>query len=388
MKRLRHLLALGATLLLTASLIAPASGAKETTLPPHVEGRVLLKLKSGASEAAMNALTHAQGLEFVDKLLDGETFVFEAKGKKTEALLAAMTKSGLFAVAEPDYLASIDWTPNDTSFASQWGPKKVSAPQAWDITKGSSSVIIAVVDTGVDLDHPDLATKVLTASDYDFVNNDSTAQDDNGHGTHVAGIAAAATNNATGIAGMCPNCMILPVKVLNSAGSGSYSAIANGVRYAADHGAKVINLSLGGTAGDATLKSAVDYAYGKGVLLACAAGNSGNTTINYPGYYSSCLAVASTDSNDNRSSFSTYGSWVDTSAPGSSIYATYWNNTYATLNGTSMATPHVAGLAGLLFSQGRTQSAVWTRLTNSTYTDAINTTTIPRRINAYKAVSL
>lgn len=388
MKRLRHLLALGATLLLIASLIPPASGANEPTLPAHVEGRVLLKPKVGVAQAAIDALTKAQGLAFVEQLLDNETLVFEAKGKKTQALLAAMEKSGLFALAEPDYVATINWTPNDPSFGSQWGPKKVSAQTAWDVTKGSSSVIIAVVDTGVDLDHPDLASKVLTGNDWDFVNNDSTAQDDNGHGTHVAGIAAAATNNATGIAGMCPNCMILPVKVLNAAGSGSYSAIANGVRYAADQGAKVINLSLGGTAGDTTLKSAIDYANGKGVLVACAAGNTGNTTINYPAYYTSCVAVASTDSNDNRSSFSTYGSWVDTSAPGTSIYATYWNNTYATLNGTSMATPHVAGLAGLLFSQGRTQAAVKTRLTSSTYTDAINTTSIPRRINAYKAVSL
>jgi thermitase len=329
----------------------------------------------------------AQGLAMIQNLLDG-TQVLEAKGKNAEALAQALTKSGLVQYAEPDYIATAFWTPNDTSFSSQWGPAKVSAPAAWDVTKGSSSVVIAVVDTGVDLNHPDLTGKIQTANAYNFVSNTTNAQDDNGHGTHVAGIAAAITNNARGIAGMCPNCLIMPVKVLDANGSGTYSAIANGVRWAADHGAKVINLSLGGTAGSTTLQSAVDYANSKGVLVACAAGNSGNTTINYPAYYSSCVAVASTDQNDYRSSFSTYGSWVDTSAPGSSIYATYWNDTYATLSGTSMATPHVAGLAGLLFSQGRTQAQVKTRLTSSTYTDAINTTSIPRRINASKAVSL
>lgn len=387
MKRLRHLVALGATLLLTASLIAPASGSKESKATNFVQDEVLVKWKAEVSDAARQEALKANGLQRVEELLGGAERM-QTNGRSLDGIITALTNTGLVEYAEKNYIATIDWTPNDPSFGSQWGPKKVSAPQAWDVTRGSSSVVIAVVDTGVDLDHPDLASKVLTGNDYDFVNSDSSAQDDNGHGTHVAGIAAAATNNSTGIAGMCPNCMILPVKVLNSQGSGTYSAIANGIRYAADQGAKVINLSLGGTSGSTTLQSAVDYANSKGVLVACAAGNTGNTTINYPAYYSSCVAVASTDSNDNRSSFSTYGSWVDTSAPGSSIYATYYNNTYATLNGTSMATPHVAGLAGLLFSQGRTQSAVRTRLTSSTYTDAINTTSIPRRINAYKAVSL
>lgn len=388
MKRLHRLLILGATLLLTASMVPPASGAEPMTVTaPHVEGRVLVKWKADAEASAKTAALKAQGLAKIQTLLDGATDVLEAKGRSTEALVQALNNSGLVEYAEPDFIATADWTPSDTSFSSQWGPQKVSAPAAWDVTKGSSSVVIAVVDTGVDLNHPDLSGKIQTTYAYNFVSNTTNAQDDNGHGTHVAGIAAAATNNARGIAGMCPSCLIMPVKVLNSAGSGTYSAIANGVRWAADHGAKVINLSLGGTAGDATLQSAIDYANSKGVLLACAAGNSGTTTINYPAYYSSCVAVASTDSSDNASTFTTRGSWVDTSAPGTSIYSTYWNDTYATLSGTSMATPHVAGLAGLLFSQGRTQSAVRTRLTSSTYTDAINTTAIPRRINAYKAVS-
>ncbi|HLN62829.1 MAG TPA: S8 family peptidase [Symbiobacteriaceae bacterium] len=387
MKKFRTALVTAVSLVVFAAVALPASGAgvTDTIKDAHVPNRVLVKLNPGANA---DAFIKANGLTKKGEVFGDSVLILEAKGKATSALVEALSKNPNVEYAEPDYIATADWTPNDPSFGSQWGPQNVQAPAAWDYTKGSSSVLIAVVDTGVDLDHPDLSTKVRTDIDYDYVNNDSTAQDDNGHGTHVAGIAAAATNNSTGIAGMCPNCMVLPVKVLNSSGSGTYSAIASGINYAVSKGAKVINMSLGGSAGDATLSSAVSNANASGVLLACAAGNSNTSAASYPAYYSGCVAVASTDSGNNKSSFSNYGSWVDTSAPGTSIYATYWNNTYSTLSGTSMATPHVAGLAGLLFSQGRSQSDVKTRLTSSTYTDAVNSSLIPRKINALKAVSL
>lgn len=350
----------------------------------HVPETVLVQFKDAKLK---DKLMKKYGLEEAGKVYGTDTYVMKASGKEAKALAKLMRKDSDLVSVELDGIATVDWTPNDPSFSSQWGPKKISSEAAWNVTRGSSSVMIAVVDTGVDLDHPDLNGKVRTDIDYDFVNNDSNASDDNGHGTHVAGIAAAETNNSTGIAGVCPNCTILPVKVLSASGSGSYSAIASGIRYAADKGAKVINLSLGGSSGSSTLSDAVNYANNKGAILACAAGNSNTSAASYPAYYSACVAVASTDSNDYKSSFSNYGSWVDTSAPGSSIYATYWNNTYKTLSGTSMAAPHVAGLAGMLFSQGRSQSAVRTRLTSSTYTDPVNSSSIPRRINAYKAVA-
>lgn len=372
--------------ILTLSLLAfavPAAGAQNDE-GNYVESTVVVDFKAGVN---VDDVIKAKGLLKKFQIHDSNTYVIEGPGQSAKALLKQFENDPNVNYAELDRIAQIQWTPNDPSFSSQWGPKKVQAESAWNYTIGSSSVLIAVVDTGVDLDHPDLASKVRTDIDYDYVNNDSTAQDDNGHGTHVAGIAAAATNNSTGIAGMCPNCQILPVKVLNAAGSGSYSAIASGIRWAADKGAKVINLSLGGTASDSTMSSAVTYADGKGSLVIAAAGNNGNSVAFYPAAYTAAVAVAATDSSDYRASFSNYGSYVDVAAPGVSIYSTYWNNTYKSLNGTSMAAPHVSGLAGLLFSQGRTKTDVRTRLTSSTYTDPVNSSSIGRRINALKAVS-
>lgn len=378
-----------ATLLLIISVLAfaaPTTVTAEITVP-HAPEVVLVKFKSGAGEKHRADVMKQHGLAKQGTVYGTDVQILQGKGKSVAALVAALSKNPNVEYVEPDYIATIDFTPNDTSWAQQWGPQKVAAPAAWDVTQGATSVLIAVVDTGVDLDHPDLDGKVDTANDYNFVRNNDVAQDDNGHGTHVAGIAAAETNNATGIAGLCPNCRILPVKVLNKQGSGTYSAIASGIRWAADKGAQVINLSLGGTSGNSTLQSAIQYAHSKGVLLACAAGNSNTSAASYPAYYPECVAVAATDQNDLRASFSNYGSWVDTSAPGVSIYAPYFNNKYSSLSGTSMAAPHVAGLAGLLFSQGHSVSAVRTRLTDSAYTDPVGSPEIPRRINADLAVS-
>lgn len=383
MKRFRILMASVLVLMFVASLATVGStGAAPMIAGEYDQNTIIVQFVPGADRAPIMA---KYGLTEQGNIYGTDQLVLRVSNQGVAAVLAALSKNPSVDFAEPNFIGHADMTPNDPSWSSQWGPQKVSAPSAWDVTQGSSSVIIAVVDTGVDLNHPDLASKIVTG--YDYVNLDSTPQDDNGHGTHVAGIAAAVTNNSTGIAGMCPNCKIMPVKVLNSSGSGTYANIASGIRYAADHGAKVINMSLGGTSGSTSLSDAVNYANSKGVLQACAAGNSNTSAASYPAYYSACVAVAATDSSDYRASFSNYGSWVDTSAPGVSIYATYWNDTYKSLSGTSMATPHVAGLAGLLFSQGRTQSDVRTRLTSSTYTDAINSTNIPRRINAYKAVA-
>ncbi|MDF2628957.1 MAG: peptidase [Symbiobacteriaceae bacterium] len=389
MKRFRVTLAALLSVLMMVAVAgqassAPSPEAADAAEAAHVESTVIVTFKEGADQ---DAIMKSHGLMKKGQIYDSNEMILEAPGKSAKGLMNALAKNPNVESVELDYIASVQWTPNDPSFGSQWGPSKVQAPAAWDITQGSSSVMIAVVDTGVDLDHPDLAAKVNTSLDYDFVNSDSTAQDDQGHGTHVAGIAAAATNNSTGIAGMCPNCTILPVKVLNSAGSGSYSAIASGIRYAADKGAKVINLSLGGTAGNSTLSSAVTYADGKGSLVIAAAGNNGNSTPFYPAAYTAAVAVAATTSSDTRASFSNYGSYVDVAAPGQSIYATYFNNTYSSLNGTSMAAPHVSGLAGLLFSQGRTKADVRTRLTGTAYTDPAASSNIGRRINAFKAVS-
>jgi subtilisin family serine protease len=210
-------------------------------------------------------------------------------------------------------------------------------------------VTIAVIDSGVQATHPDLAGRVLAG--YDFINNDADPSDDNGHGTAVAGVAAAQGNDGIGIAGAAWNVAILPVKTMNSTGSGSYSAIANGITYSADRGAKIINLSLGGTGTSSTLQSAVSYAWNKGSLLVAAAGNNGTSTTVYPAAYPNVVAVSATTSSDTLASFSSYGSFVDLSAPGQDITTSWINGGYVTISGTSFSSPLTAGVAALALSR-------------------------------------
>ena len=230
-----------------------------------------------------------------------------------------------------------------------------------------------------------MASKVIYGHDY--VDNDNTSDDGNGHGTHCAGITGALTNNSIGIAGVAPQTSIYAVRVLDNQGSGTLDAVAQGIREAADSGAKVISLSLGAPNGGTALQQAVQYAWNKGSVIVAAAGNAGNTKANYPAYYSEVIAVASTDQSDKKSSFSTYGSWVDVAAPGSNIYSTYKGSTYQLLSGTSMATPHVAGVAALLANQGYSNTQI-RQIIESTSDKISGTGTYWKngRVNAYKAV--
>lgn len=252
-------------------------------------------------------------------------------------------------------------TPNDPELAQQWGLGTIDAYKAWEKTRGNSKAVIAVVDTGTQLDHPEFAGKILPG--YDFVLKNNKPSDQNGHGTHVSGTAAALADNGEGGAGVCPGCSILPVRVLNARGSGSLATVAKGIVWAADHGAKVINLSLGGS-GAQTMQDAVDYAWKKGVFLACAAGNesNGSPEESYPAAYPHCYAVGATDQNDVIAEFSNWGTWVKVAAPGVDIFSSWIRSGYNTISGTSMATPHVAGLAGLLSSQGLNNAQIASRI--------------------------
>jgi subtilisin family serine protease len=198
----------------------------------------------------------------------------------------------------------------------------------------------------VDLTHPDLAAKIVGG--YDFVNDDASAQDDHGHGTHVAGIAAAVSNNGAGVAGVSWRARIMPVKVLNSAGNGTFANVAAGIIWAADHGADVINLSVGGVSSSIVLQNAINQAASQGVLIIAAAGNAGGNLIFYPAAYPNVIAVGSTDSLNNRAPFSNYGSEIDLVAPGVSIYSTSSGSSYGFRDGTSMSTGFVSGFAALL----------------------------------------
>lgn len=312
-----------------------------------VPGEVVVKFRN-SNPAAVQAAVRAMGVRELERNTDiGFSRIQLRPGISVEQAVRYYQGLKDVVYAEPNYIYSVALTPNDL-VAQQYGPQIMSAPAAWDVTLGVNTVTIAIVDTGVQLTHPDLAAKVVAG--YDFVNNDADPTDDHGHGTHCAGIAAAITNNGVGIAGIAPNCKIMPVKVLNSSGSGSTTNIANGVTWAVNNGAKVISMSLGGGGVSSTMQGAIDNAWNNGVVVVCAAGNNGSATIFYPAGYTNSIAVGSTDNTDARSSFSNYSTWVDVAAPGSSIYSTYLNSGYATLSGTSMACPHVAGEVGLLWS--------------------------------------
>lgn len=265
------------------------------------------------------------------------------------AVLTDLKKRPGVIYAEPNYeLSLLDTIPNDGDYGYQYYLNNIRAPQGWDYTTGSPAVIIAVLDTGVDLSHPDLSSK-LTAG-YDFVQKDAIPQDEHGHGTHVAGIAAAATNNGAGVAGVSWGAEIMPLRVLDAYGNGSYANAAEAIRYAADHGARVINMSIGGSSYSEVLEDAVNYAAEMGVILVAATGNSGSSTVLYPARFGPVVAVGATDAANVRASFSNSGSSIDVMAPGVSIFSTYPGGQYRFNTGTSMATPMVAGFAALLAS--------------------------------------
>jgi uncharacterized repeat protein (TIGR01451 family) len=292
------------------------------------------------------------------------------------------------AFVEPDFPmhAADVLIPNDPDWNRQWSLERIQMPPAWGLAATQTQILIGIVDSGVQLNHPDLASQVWTNLDevpgnqldddqngmIDDVHGwhfyhvwtpqgyipaeNANVWDDYGHGTHISGIAAAATHNATGIASVSWDAQALPVKVLDQYGNGWYSDIAAGIVYAVDNGAKVINLSLGGAPASATLRLAIDYAIDHGSLVVASAGNEGGA-VWYPAAYSPVLAVAATDASDQRASFSNYGPEIDLAAPGSGIYSTWNFGNYLSKSGTSMAAPHVSGLVAFLWSSWPTLSA-------------------------------
>jgi len=269
--------------------------------------------------------------------------------------LAAVVEVPGVAFAEPVLRVVAHRSANDPGLRRQWGLAKIGAPRAWDVETGvGKSVTIAVLDTGVDLRHPDLRGRVVNGPNVAYGTDDS--QDDESHGTHVAGIAAAATNNRVGVAGVSWGATVLAIKVLGKNGAGTSCDIAVGIIEAADRGADVINMSLGGAFPcPAAFRAAVAYAEQKGALVVASSGNDGffaspqSSPANCPGV----LGVGATDIRDEPSTFTTFGSTVDVAAPGSEILSTYFDpkkniSTYATQSGTSMSAPFVSGLAALL----------------------------------------
>ncbi|MFW6143779.1 MAG: S8 family peptidase, partial [Patescibacteria group bacterium] len=246
--------------------------------------------------------------------------------------------------AEPNFLAQAFLTPNDPLYSKQWGLEKIDSPEAFERAQEGEQTI-AIIDTGVDKNHPELSHLLL--SGYNTVEENENTEDDHGHGTHVAGITAAQTNNELGVASSSFSAQILPVKVLNQDGIGTYADVAEGITYAADKGSRLLNLSLGGNSDSQTLKRAVKYAQEKGSLLIAAAGNNGNDTPVYPAAYEGVLAVSATDQDDNLANFSSFGENIFVAAPGVSITSTELDDSYKSKDGTSMSAPHLSGVLAL-----------------------------------------
>jgi len=283
---------------------------------------------------------------------------------------------------EPNVLFKTMIVPNDTRYEDQYGLKRMRLPQAWDTATGSKSVVVAVVDSGIDYTHQDLINNIVRNTGevaangidddgngfiddvrgYDFVNDDPDPMDVSGHGTHCAGIIGAQGNNARGVVGVNWNVGLLPVRVLSEEGEGTAADVAAGVVYAVDRGASVINLSLGGPTFSQVLEDAIEYAKQRDVLVVIAAGNAGSDNDSIPTYpanstKSNVLSVAASTSGDTLALFSNYGvQAVDVAAPGEGILSTIPGNSYGVKDGTSMAAPHVAGLAALLKSLGAGRS--------------------------------
>jgi thermitase len=352
---------------------------------PFVRGQVLVKF-TGTSAQANTALRaiNAREVDRVNRV--GVSVVSIPSSMSVQAAVNHFSRQPGVEFAEPNYIARTTFVPNDPRFRDMYGMGRIQMSQAWDIERGNANIIIAILDTGVDGQHPDLVNKMVPGRNFTGGNDDDWG-DRQGHGTHVAGSAAAHTNNGIGVVGVGFECMIMPVKVLGDSGGGAASWIANGITWAADNGAHVINMSLGMGAPSSTIRQAMQYALTKGSLPIAAAGNNGNTARFWPAADPESLSVAATDSNDNRAGFSTHGDWVDVAAPGAGILSTLPGNRYGINSGTSMAAPHVAGLAGLVYSRlgaNATPAAVRSRI--ETTTDYVGTFIIHGRVNAFKAV--
>ncbi len=252
----------------------------------------------------------------------------------------------------------LDYTYTILQDTLDWGVDQINAEVVWGGTENAADVVagnyagngvkVAIIDTGIDYTHPDLNDNYFGG--YDFVNNDNDPYDDNGHGTHVAGIVAA-EDNGIGVIGVAPQADLYAVKVLNAQGSGTYSDIVAGIDWAISNNMDIISMSLGGSAGDTAMQDALQRAYDSGIVIVAASGNDYANSISYPARYSTVIAVGATDSSDVRASFSNYGPELEVVAPGVNIYSTYPGNTYQTLSGTSMATPMVTGVVALMLSK-------------------------------------
>lgn len=398
-----------------AYMAPPAQGVEDGE---YIPGEILVKFKPGVSAEAQAATHRALGAKIKGRIHQIGVQVLSVPADQVLEKVAAYQKNPNVEYAEPNYVVHAVQGPNDPDYSKQWALNNtgevegtpdadIDWEEAWTYLMGASmaDVVIAIVDSGIDPGHPDLNDKLVAG--YDFVDDDSDPKDGYGHGTHVSGIAAAETHNFEGIAGVAfpLNIKIMPVRVLDDSGIGTTSDVAEGIIWAADQGAKAINLSLGTYFRSRTLRNAVNYAWDSGCVLAAAAGNDGNPRKLYPASYPNAMSVGATDSTDTIASFSNHNDEVDVSAPGVHVYSTFPTYPFGLQekypdkscdydygSGTSMSTPHVAGLAALLFAQAPNRSNADVRgLIEQTANDLGEVGWDPYyghgRIDAYQAVT-
>lgn len=413
--RIRLSIYLAVATLGVLSVIGSSSSYAQPVEASYVKGQVLVKFKAGSDKSAVAATQRASLGEAVG---DTGVHVLNVSEGAEKKVMAALNRNknvefvelnGFYTAATTDVYFKDQWALENTGqgFVSN-GETPVSpgivdsdidAPEAWAVSTGAG-IKVAVVDSGVDVNHPDLVDKVVAAKNFSGAR--SGVDDIYGHGTHVAGTIAA-NHNDMGIAGVCPDCTILNAKVLNDSGSGSFSAIAKGISWSSQQGAKVINMSLGSVSLSKTIETAINNAWSKGAVLVAAAGNDMDKKV-YPGAYDKVIAVAATDNKDEIADFSLNykDSWVDIAAPGVNVYGTFPCHPFAlqkiisralcydVANGTSMSSPNVAGVVALAWSKNATASNVEVREKVLTTTDSIPETILGTitygRVNAASAV--
>jgi subtilisin family serine protease len=341
-----------AALLVLASLLfgAPpaAVAGSGASASGHVPDELLVAPKAGITDQELGQVYAGHGAQRLQIHTGIGVHHIKVAPQQLDAVEQALRQDPRVRFVEKNFLARSGAVPNDPGYAYQWHLPKISAPTGWDISTGSTGIPIAIIDSGVDPGHPDLAAKLLPG--YNFLASNTDTHDVLGHGTAVAGTAAAITNDGLGIAGVAWVNPIMPLVVLDSTDYATYANIASAITWAADHGARAINISIGGSSYSSTLQDAVNYAWNKGVVVAAAAMNNGADAPYYPAALANVLAVSATDQNDQLASWSNYGSWIALSAPGTMIYTTTNGGSYGYWEGTSLASPQVAALAALVLS--------------------------------------
>jgi serine protease len=360
--------------------LLPVTGAGAEFEDRVIPGELVVDLRDDASPAEVAALERRYGLTLRENSEPARAARLMEATVAPEAvagLVARLGRERAVEVVAPAREARAFWRPNDPRYREQWNMRLIGMERAWEVSRGKG-VVVAVIDTGVACEQDDkchLARDfrgIRVKRGYDFVHNDAHPTDDAGHGTHVAGTIAESTNNREGVAGVAFEATIMPLKVLSSYGSGKTADIAAAIRYAADHGAQVINMSLGMPFPDPIVGAACRYAARKGVTIVCAAGNGGSEGVFYPAAFPQCIAVSAVGPDDTLTPYSSYGRQVTLAAPGGDKRAgdaggvlqntvmpdgTSMRDDYFYFQGTSMAAPHVAGVAALVIARGVTDPA-------------------------------